>query len=445
MPRPNPASPAVIVLAAGKGTRMKSALPKVLHPLAGFPMLWHVLTAAQTLKPARTVVITGYGAEQVEAYATQHFPGTLFARQKEQKGTGHAVMQAEKALKGHTGPVVIVYADIMLSTRPDVLPTLMAQHAKNASGLTLLTAEVTNPSGFGRIFIHEGRLINVEEKDCTPEQRAITTVNPCIYAVSGPLLWKLLGQVTNHNAQKEYYLTDILQLAAENGATVSACNVPAERPEIGMNSRAEIAVMELLWQTRRRQEMMNAGVTLADPATVYFSADTHIGADTTIGQHVVFAPGVTVADNVTILPFCHFEGCTVAPGARIGPFARIRPASAIGPDAHIGNFVEIKNSTIGKGTKAGHLTYVGDADVGANVNFGAGTITANFNSKTGKKSRTAIGDESSLGSNTVLVAPVKLGKGSYTGANTTVRADTKPHSLTVTKAETISKPGYSKK
>lgn len=313
---------AVIILAAGKGTRMKSTMPKVLHPVAGQPMLWHVLAAAQSLNPAKTVVITGYGADEVEAFTTAHFPGTLYARQTEQLGTGHAVMQAKPLLGGHTGPIVILYGDIMLSTRADVLPTLVREHAATPTGLTLLTAQVDNPTGFGRVFKQNGFLVNVEEKDCTPEQRLITTVNPCIYAVDGPLLWQLLDKVSNVNAQHEYYLTDILQLAAEGHHPISTEAVAAERPEIGMNTRAEIANMASLWQDRKRREMMLAGVTLTDPASVWFAPDTHIEADTTIHQNVVFGPGVHIGSGVTIEPFVSLSNSHIKPGTTVKSFTK---------------------------------------------------------------------------------------------------------------------------
>jgi len=435
---------AVIVLAAGKGTRMKSHLPKVLHPVAGQPMLWHVLSATQSLKPNRTVVVTGYGAEDVEDWCTKAFPGTEYIRQTEQNGTGHAVMQVKPLLKDHTGPIVIVYGDIMLSAREDVLPTLMQHHAENTHGFTLLTANVANPTGLGRIFKNKGHLVNVEEKDCTAEQKAITTVNPAIHAVHGPLLWQLLAQVKNDNAQKEFYLTDIIGLAAQSGARVIAAEVPAERAELGMNNRAEIAEMEELWQHRKRTQMMLAGVTLTAPHTVWFSADTEIAPDTTIGQNVVFGPGVMVEEGATILPFCHLEGCTVQKGAIVGPFARIRPTTVIGPKAKVGNFVEIKNTTLGNGSKANHLTYLGDTTVGDDVNLGACTVTANYSKKTGKKSRTVIGSHSSTGAGTLLVAPVTMAEHSYTGAGTTLREDTEPASLTTTTVQNKVKKNYSR-
>ncbi|TKW60583.1 MAG: bifunctional UDP-N-acetylglucosamine diphosphorylase/glucosamine-1-phosphate N-acetyltransferase GlmU [Blastochloris viridis] len=435
---------AVIVLAAGKGTRMKSDLPKVLHPMAGMPMLGHVLHAARTLNPSKTVVITGYGAEKVEDYCQKHFPEAEFARQTEQLGTAHAIMQAESVLKDFTGTAVIVYADIMLSTRPDVLPTLMEQHSSNSNGLTLLTANVPNPTGLGRIFLKNNIIVNVEEKDCTPDQRKITTVNPAIHAIPSPLLFKLLKLVKNDNAQKEYYLPDIIALAHQNGAPVITAEVPSDRAELGMNSRAEVAEMETVWQTRKRAEAMAAGVTLVDPKTVYFSADTEIAPDVTIHQNVVFGAGVKIETGATILPFCHIEGAHLQRGANVGPFARIRPTSVVGENAKVGNFVELKNATMGAKASAGHLTYLGDATVGEHTNIGAGTITANYNHKTHAKAKTVIGNNASVGSNSVLVAPVTLGDGAYTGAGTVVRKNVEEGSLVFTTPDLITKTGYSK-
>lgn len=435
---------AVIVLAAGKGTRMKSELPKVLHPMAGMPMLGHVLHAARTLNPTKTVVITGYGAEKVEDYCQTHFPECTFARQEQQLGTAHAILQAEAALSDFTGTAVIVYADIMLSIRPDVLPTLMEQHRSNQNGLTLLTANVPNPTGLGRIFLQKGVVVNVEEKDCTTEQRAITTVNPAIHAVPAPLLFKLLKQVKNDNAQKEYYLPDIIALAHQNGATVITAEVSCVRPELGMNSRAEVAEMEAVWQNRKRQDMMTAGVTLVDPSTVYFSADTVIEPDVILHPNVILGAGVHIQSGATILPFCVLEGCTIQRGANVGPFARIRPTTVVGENAKVGNFVELKNTTLGTKASAGHLTYLGDASVGEHTNIGAGTITANYNHKTHAKAKTVIGNHASVGSNSVLVAPVTLGDGAYTGAGTVVRKDIEDGTLVFTTPDLITKTGYSK-
>lgn len=444
-PENTAANTAVIILAAGKGTRMKSAMPKVLHPMAGQPMLWHVLRAAQTLNPVKTVVITGYGADDVEAFTSTHFPGTLYARQTEQLGTGHAVMQARAELGDHTGPIVILYGDIMLSTRTDVLPTLVNEHLQAPTGLTLLTAQVDNPTGFGRVFKQNGFLVNVEEKDCTPEQRLITTVNPCIYAVAGPLLWNLLDKVSNHNAQNEYYLTDILQLAAQGGYPVSMESVPAERPEIGMNTRAEIAEMTTLWQHRKRREMMLNGVTLTDPATVWFSADTEVEADVTIHQNVVFGAGVKVLTGATILPFCHIAGSTIRSHAEIGPFARLRSGTDIGEHVELGSFVVTKKAKIGRKSKAKQLNCLVDCTIGEGVNVGAGAMIANYHHFRKEKADTIVEDGASLGSNSVLVAPAHIGKKAFVAAGTVVRGTVESGSLVVSQPPQKTKPDYDKK
>lgn len=435
---------AIIILAAGKGTRMKSAQPKVLHGFAGRPMLGHILAATEALKPSRTVVITGFGAEAVEAYCTANFKGIEFARQTEQKGTGHAVQMCAPLLADHSGPIVILYGDVMLTMRPDVLPALLAAHAQNAQGLTLMGATVQNPQGLGRMFTEGNTVRIVEDKDCTPAQRQVNTANPGIYAIHGPLLWPLVANLKPNNAQAELYLTDIVE-AAHAHAPVKLIEVPSERAEMGINSRTELAAMDALWQTRKREALMAQGVTLIGPETCFFSHDTHIGADSTVGPHVVCGVGVEVASGVTILPFTHLEGCSIGTGGRIGPYARLRPGTTLAEDAHIGNFVELKNTTFGKGSKANHLSYVGDAEVGSNVNLGAGTITANYNSKTKVKSRTTIGDNVSTGSQTIIVAPLAVAEGTMTGAGTVLRKPTEAYSLVTDAREQVVKSGYAKK
>ena len=292
---------AVMILAAGKGTRMKSAMPKVLHGFAGRPMLGHLLAALQPLKPTRTVVVTGFGAEAVEAYCNTNFPGTEFVRQTEQRGTGHAVQVCAPLLAEHKGPIVMVYGDVMLNMRADVLTTLMQNHADNAQGLTLLAASVPDATGLGRMFEDHGRVRIVEEKDCDDAQRQVKTANPGIYAIHGPALWPLLQQLNANNAQNELYLTDIVELAPANGVAVKMCKVPAERAEMGINSRAELAAMDALWQSRKRKALLDSGVTLVGPETCFFSHDTQIGPDSTVGPFVVCGEGVGVGEN-TIIP-----------------------------------------------------------------------------------------------------------------------------------------------
>lgn len=435
---------AVIILAAGKGTRMKSAQPKVLHSFAGRPMLGHLLAAVQSLQPTRTVVITGFGAEAVESFCNTHFPGCEFIRQAEQRGTGHAVQVCAPLLGNHTGPIVILYGDVMLNMRADVLPKLLAEHTNNAQGLTLLGAKVADTSGLGRMFANHGRVQIVEDKDCDDAQRQVKTANPGIYAVHGPLLWPLVAQLQPNNAQGELYLTDIVEAAHAQG-TVKMCEVPSERAEMGVNSRTELAAMEALWQARKRKELMDSGVTLLGPDTCFFSHDTEIGPDSTVGPFVVCGVGVKVAANTTIHAFTQLEGTTVGSQAVVGPYSRTRPGTVLAEGVHLGNFVEVKNSSLGAGTKANHLSYLGDAEVGAGVNIGAGTITANYNSKTKVKSRTTIGDGASTGSQTVLVAPVNLAEGTMTGAGTVVRKNTEAYSLVTDAREQLVKPNYAKK
>jgi len=294
---------AVIILAAGKGTRMKSALPKVLHGFAGRPMLGHLLAALQPLQPARTVIVTGFSAEAVEAYCNQDFPGCEFIRQTEQKGTGHAVQTCAPLLGGHTGPIMMLYGDVMLNMRPDVLATLLEHHASNATGLTLLAASVANPTGLGRVFEDHGHVRIVEEKDCDDAQRQVKTANPGIYAVHGPALWPLLRELKPNNTQAELYLTDIVALAPNHHTPVKMCKVPAERAEMGVNSRAELAAMEALWQARKRQELMDSGVTLIGPETCFFSYDTAIGPDSVVGPFVVCGVGVQLESNTVVEPY----------------------------------------------------------------------------------------------------------------------------------------------
>lgn len=433
---------AVIILAAGKGTRMKSDLPKVLHPIAGKPMLWHVIKAAQSLSPAKTVVITGHGAEDVESMVKTEFPSQpiTFARQTEQKGTGHATQQAESALSGFQGHAVVLYGDVMLNARPDVLPQLQGNIQPGT--LTVLTADVPDPTGFGRIFHKNNQLVNVEEKDCSEAERKVTTANPGIYALPAEALWSMLAQLQPNNKQGEYYLTDIIALAPGHGLSVHAVSVTAERPEMGVNNRVELAAMEAHLQASLRKMHMLNGVTLADPTTVYFSTDTVIANDVTIGQNVVFGPGVTIASGVEIKPFCHLEGCTIGTGAHIGPFARLRPGSTVEESAHVGNFVELKNATLGAHSKAGHLSYLGDITIGKHANIGAGTIVANYKHKTREKFKTILGDNTSTGSHTTLVAPVALGNGATTGAGTVVRGNVEDGALIVSTPTQKTKSGY---
>jgi bifunctional UDP-N-acetylglucosamine pyrophosphorylase/glucosamine-1-phosphate N-acetyltransferase len=438
---------AVVVLAAGKGTRMKSDLPKVLHPVAGSPMLGHLLCAVEGIRPDRVVVVTGYGAEKVEEYVTKTFGKRIkvsFVRQTEQRGTGHAVQTALPALKGFEGTVIMLYGDVLMGCQ--TLGELVKDHASNRNGLTLQSAVVDDPTGLGRIFKKGGKVVNVEEKDCTPAERKVKTANPGIYAIPAKALAKLLPLLKPHNAQKELYLTDIIGLAPKHKLKVKV--VPMEgiaRAEMGINDRMELARMEALMQNRLRAHHLKNGVTMTDPNTVYFSSPEGISNDVVIHQHVVIGPDVVIESGVTILPFCHLSGCTIRAGATVGPFARLRSGTELGTDTEIGSFVITKKAKIGARSKAKQLSCLVDCTIGEGVNVGAGAVIANYHHFTKKKADVSVGDGASLGANSVLVAPVKVGKKAFVAATTTVRETVPDGALAITKTETIVKANYKPK
>jgi len=426
---------AVIVLAAGQGTRMKSPLPKVLHPVAGRTMLGHVLATARALGPARLVVVTRPDADEIAAAAA---PAET-AVQHEQRGTGHAVLAAAGALQGFTGDALILYADTPLITAATLRRVLDAR-AEGAS-VVVLGFTPDDPGPYGRLVLDDdGALVrNVEAKDATPEEAAIRLCNSGVMAADAQTLFRLLPQVGSNNAKNEIYLTDVIALAVGEGLKAAA--VAGDAAEVlGVNSQAELAEAEAAFQTRARRTHMDAGVTLSDPSTVYFAADTQIGPGTTIGQNVVFGPGVRIAAGVTVKPFCHLEGVTIETGAIIGPFARLRPGSEIGPNAHIGNFVETKAAKIGPGAKANHLTYLGDATVGAGANIGAGTITCNYDGFF--KYQTVIGEGAFIGSNASLVAPVTIGANANTAAGSVITRDVPADALAIERSPQAEKPGW---
>lgn len=426
---------AVIVLAAGQGTRMKSPLPKVLHPIAGRTMLGHVLTTARALDPARLVVVTRPDAEAIAAAAA---PAET-AIQNEQRGTGHAVLAAAEALKDFRGDVLILYADTPLLTQ-ETLQRVLAARAAGAA-VVVLGFRPADPGPYGRLVLDaSGALIrNVEAKDATPEEAAIGFCNSGVMAADAETLFRLLPQVGSNNAKNEIYLTDVIALSVGEGLKAAAVEGAADEV-LGVNSQGELSEAEAAFQARARRAHMAAGVTLADPATVYFAADTAIGPGTQVGQNVVFGPGVRVAAGVTIKPFCHLEGVTIDEGAIIGPFARLRPGSEIGPNVHIGNFVETKAAKLGPGAKANHLTYLGDVTVGAGANIGAGTITCNYDGFF--KHRTVIGEGAFIGSNTSLVAPVTVGANANTAAGSVIARDVAPDALAIERSPQAEKPGW---
>ncbi len=430
---------ALIVLAAGMGTRMKSGIPKVLHKAAGRSLLGHVLTGTAALAARQTVIVVGPDMETVGQEAQRYVPGSAIAIQTKRLGTGHAVLAARESLAGFSGIVIVVYADAPLISAASIAK-LIGKTDGNTP-LAYLAFEAENPTGYGRLLTGPGETIKSirEELDATPEERAITLCNSGIIAVQADVLWKYLPLVKGNNAKGEIYLTDLAELVAKSGARVGYSTCP-ETEVAGINDRAQLAGIEATLQAEYRNKAMLDGATLIAPETVYFSADTKIGKDVTIEPNVFFGPGVTVADDVRILANCHIEGTTIAKGARIGPFARLRPGARIGEDAHIGNFVEVKKSVIGKGVKANHLSYIGDASVGAGSNIGAGAITCNYDGY--EKHVTEIGSNVFIGSNTALIAPVRIGDGANVAAGSVIGADVPADSLAITRSELRVKEGW---
>ncbi len=431
---------AIVVLGAGLGTRMKSALPKVLHPLAGRPMIRHLIATLETLEPNRMTIVVGEDMEAV-AKVVAPYPAVV---QKERLGTGHAVMSAREALASFDGDVLVVYGDTPLISAATLRRMLAARRSPEHPAVVVLGFRSRDPGAYGRLIV-DGRgdlQAIVEAKDADSDQLAVTLCNSGVMAINGTMLFDLLDRVGNDNAKGEYYLTDIVQIARAEGL---GCGVVegGEAELIGINSRADLARAEAMLQDELRTKAMADGATLIDPATVFFSADTTFGRDVTVGPYVVCGAGVTVGDNVTIRPFCHLEDVVIENGASIGPYARLRPGARIGSDAHIGNFVEIKNATVETGAKVNHLTYIGDARVGAKANVGAGTITCNYDGFF--KDHTDIGAGAFIGSNTSLVAPVKIGDGAITGAGSVIVRDVQANSLALTRGPLTEKHGWARK
>ncbi len=442
----------IVVLAAGLGKRMRSDLPKVLHPLAGRPLLAHVLDTARELGPRKIVLVHGHGAEKVrEAFAGLDIDWVL---QAEQLGTAHAVMQAMPRV-GADADVLLLYGDVPL-VRAATLKRLVG--AANG-GLALLTADLDDPAAYGRIVRDaSGRVTRiVEARDASPAERAIPEINAGFYALSARRLGGWLGKIDNRNAQKEYYLTDLVGLAVSEGVAVAA--VKAEDPwEVaGVNSKRELAELERRYQKRVCERLLEAGVTLADPARTDVRGELACGKDVSIDVNCVFEGRVSLGDGVRIGPNCVVRNCAIGAGSeilafshledseigarcRVGPFARLRPGARLAEHVHIGNFVEVKASRLGAGSKANHLSYIGDSELGARVNVGAGTITCNYDGVA--KHRTVIEDDCFIGSDATLVAPVRIAKGSYIGAGSTISKDTPAGQLTVARARQVSIPAW---
>ncbi|MBO9446468.1 bifunctional UDP-N-acetylglucosamine diphosphorylase/glucosamine-1-phosphate N-acetyltransferase GlmU [Ruegeria sp. R14_0] len=434
-------STALVILAAGKGTRMNSDTPKVLHPIAQTPMLVHAMRAGAVLSPERTVIVTGHGSEAVAKVAAAEDEAAQIVVQEEQLGTAHAVAQAREALAGFDGDVIVLYGDT-----PFIDPRTLERmiEARASFDLVMLGFDIAEVQPrYGRLIMDGDKLVEIiEYKDATEEQRAIRFTNSGLLACDAKQLFELIDEVSNDNASGEYYLTEIVALANARGLSATAIKCD-EAETLGVDSRADLAAADAEFQTRARNELLALGVTLMAPETVYLAADTIIGRDTVIEPNVVFGPGVTVESGATIRAFSHLEGCHVSRGAIVGPYARLRPGTELAENTRIGNFVEIKNAEIAEGAKVNHLSYIGDASVGATTNIGAGTITCNYDGV--MKHKTTIGENVFIGSNTMLVAPVTVGDGAMTATGTVVTRDVEPDALAVGRAKQDNKPGYARK
>ncbi|AGI67713.1 bifunctional protein GlmU [Octadecabacter antarcticus 307] len=431
---------ALIILAAGKGTRMMSDIPKVLHEVAGGSLLVHAMMSGSNLEPERTVVVAGYGADAVGAVAQAFDEDAIVVIQQEQLGTGHAVLQARAALVDFDGDVIILYGDTPF-IQPETLDAMLA--ARKASDVVVLGFKAADPGRYGRLVMTGDTLERIVEfKDSSNEERAISLCNSGVIAARSDVLFDLLDAVSNDNAAGEYYLTDIIGIARAKdlSATVVRCD---EAETMGVNSRTELADAEAAFQGRARKDAMANGVSLRAPDTVYFSFDTYIGPDSMVEPNVVFAAGVTVENNATIRAFSHLEGCHVSRGSVVGPYARLRPGTELAENVKVGNFVEIKNAVIEAGAKVNHLSYIGDAHVGERSNIGAGTITCNYDGVS--KHRTTIGADVFVGSNTMLVAPVTLGNESMTATGTIVTKNVPVGDMAVGRARQENKTGFARR
>lgn len=455
----------VVILAAGKGTRMRSDIPKVLHPIAGLSLIERVLRIADALRPASTTVVVGHGAELVQAAVAGHRtpegqapPATVV--QREQLGTGHALLQAAPLLRDRSGTVVLLSGDVPL-LRPATLGSLVGTHRDAEAACTVVTAAVERPFGYGRIVRSVGRITRiVEERDASNAQRAIKEINSGIYAFDLPGLFDALESIGRANAQGEYYLPDLVGIFRKRKRTVATWTVEHAEEIRGINSRSELAEVSIMVRQQKNEELMAAGVTLVDPATTYVDADVVVGPDTVIHPCVILEGATriggaceihagarivnaTIGDRVTVRNHTVITDSTVADGAVLGPFAHVRPGSDVGVEAHVGNFVELKKTSMGAGAKANHLAYLGDATIGAKSNIGAGTITCNYDGR--KKHQTVVGEGAFVGSDSTLVAPVTIGDGAYVAAGSSITADVPAGALGIARARQENKEGWVKR
>jgi bifunctional UDP-N-acetylglucosamine pyrophosphorylase/glucosamine-1-phosphate N-acetyltransferase len=446
----------VVILAAGQGTRMKSSLPKVLHRVAGRPMIEYALRTARSLSPQTITLIIGYQAEAVRTHLAQH--GQLhFAVQEPQLGTAHALQQAEAVLAGQAGTLVLLSGDVPL-LGPATLQRLLATHNGANAAATVVTALVGRPYGYGRIVRSRGRIARiVEERDASPAERAIKEINSGIYAFDLAPLWDALRSIASQNVQGEFYLTDLVAIYKRRKLPVEALVLDDVHETRGINSRSELAEVSRIVRQKKNEELMAAGVTIIDPATTYIEDDVQVGPDTVIHPGVILEGQTRVgsaceihahvriadselADRVTVNNFCVIKGTRIADGASVGPFAHLRPETVVGERAKVGNFVELKKTSLGVGSKANHLSYLGDATIGSNVNVGAGTITCNYDGT--RKHATVIEDGAFIGSDTQLIAPVRIGKGAYVGAGSSITEDVPAGSLGIARGRQTNVPGW---
>jgi len=429
-----------IVLAAGEGTRMRSAKPKVLHVLAGRSLLAHVLAAVRDAGGTATAVVVGPGHEAVASEAKGLLPDAEIHVQSERRGTAHAVLMARTAIAGGADDVVVIFADTPLLSA-QTLRRLRDALAEGAA-VAVLGFRPADPTGYGRLIMQQGQLAAIrEEKDATPEERAITLCNGGLMALAGGHALDILERIGDDNAKREFYLTDAVSIARELGLKTAAIEV--EEDEVrGINTKAQLAEAEAVLQKRLRQAALEAGVTMQAPDTVFLAADTKLGRDVTIEPYVVFGPGVVVEDGAVIHSFSHLEGAQVGPGVSVGPFARLRPGAELGANSRVGNFVELKEAKLGEGAKANHLAYIGDASVGADVNIGAGTIFCNYDGEA--KHRSEVGEGAFIGSNSALVSPVKIGDGAYVATGSVITDDVPADALVFGRARQVVKENRAK-